>query len=244
MEEACIIELNLIPTLELRAFLQAAFIAKLTIAFKLKDSKEQYVILTEDFQNLLPEARSWNLNELVSDGLCVGLNLYLSSPTSASLPMHLREVATVIIEALDEKPPIFAKATIDRKISEAMIEVDSRIKEAPLHEEVDLLTEAIFGIKPSRLELPPRRSLSVLEEFFKDEKVREEAYRLLSYLRDANSTFKALLELTNLSRDLAKRVIIKLLREKLIDQVGVGGVKMVALTDLGRLVLEEYECSR
>ncbi|RLF09944.1 MAG: hypothetical protein DRJ69_03805, partial [Thermoprotei archaeon] len=47
--------------------------------------------------------------------------------------------------------------------------------------------------------------------------------------------------LMSLPREEARRALIKMYRHGLIAQREVGGVKVVALTDLGRLVLEEYE---
>ena len=135
------------------------------------------------------------------------------------------------------------KVSTSRGKMEAKLSTYSWLEDDLTDCDVDLLVESRTGVKPRRVGAPRRRSLTTLEELFLKEEVRAEAYNILSYLRDNYSTFKGLFELMNLPKELARKTLIKLYRNKLIAQSEVGGVKVVTLTDLGRLVLEEYESS-
>ncbi len=243
LEEACIVELSYLPTSELRAFIQACFMAKLSITARLKGLMSQYTLLIEDAQHLFQETRGWKLEELISNMLDAGLNLHLSTPSAAALPSTLRGEGIIILEALEGGLAHLVKVSTSRGKMEAKLSTYSWLEDDLTDCDVDLLVESRTGVKPRRVGAPRRRSLTTLEELFLKEEVRAEAYNILSYLRDNYSTFKGLFELMNLPKELARKTLIKLYRNKLIAQSEVGGVKVVTLTDLGRLVLEEYESS-
>lgn len=224
-----VVELSYLPTSELKAFYQACLLAKLLIDLR-RGLLEDVVVAVEGFEPLSRHYPSC-FEDLLAPLMDLGAILILASPRPCP-------EATLTMAAASGEDLFVIKG-------ERPLEVKLSHHEWARREwsdlEIDKALEARLGAPLVKLSLPKRRRLTTLEELFVKDEVRQQVYEALAYLRDSYSSFKALFELMALPREEARRALIKMYRHGLIAQRDVGGVKAVVLTDLGRMVLEEYE---
>ncbi|MCX8204746.1 MAG: hypothetical protein N3H31_03760 [Candidatus Nezhaarchaeota archaeon] len=225
-----VVELSYLPTADLKCFYQACLLARLLIKAR-RSSLRDAVVAIEGFDELSKKC-PWCFEDLVSPLVDLGLYVILacSRPTpGATLTLTLRT------------PPQGHLTAVRVGGLEVELNHHSWAASAWSDLDVDKAVELRLGALMVRLKAARRRRLTTLEELFTNEGVRRQVYEALSYLRDSYSSFKALFELMALPREEARRALIKMYRHGLITQRDVGGVKVVALSDYGRLVLEEYE---
>ncbi len=228
-----IVELSHLPTAELRCLYEACLLAKLVVKARRGEVGEALIVVED--AHLLLEAQPWSFEDLLAPLMDLGARLVLSVPEASRL---LGCEATLTLEVEDEAGLAKIGGVKGREVR---IDYCSWALTSWSDLEVDKALESKVGAPVSKLSPPRRRRLTTLEELFVKDEVRQQVYEVLSYLRDSYSTFKALFELMALPREEARRALIKMYRHGLIAQREVGGVKVVTLTDLGRLVLEEYE---
>jgi hypothetical protein len=226
-----VVELSYLPTAELRCFYQACLLAKLVVEAR-RSKLGDAAILIEDCHVLL-RAQPWSFEDLLAPLIYEGLRLILAAPSVQAMAIP-EATLTLVAEGGGEA---LRAGGLEVKLDYPSWSL------APLSDaDLERLAEARMGAPIARLKPSRRLKLTTLEELFIKDEVRQKVREALSYLRDSYSTFKALLELMSpLGREEARRALIRMYRHGLIAQREVNGVKVVALTDLGRLVLEEYE---
>ncbi|MEM4700329.1 MAG: hypothetical protein QXT74_05205 [Candidatus Nezhaarchaeales archaeon] len=225
-----VVELSYLPTAELRCFYLACLLAKLVVSAR--RGRLGGCVVSVEWPSELRRRWPWCFEDLVSPLVDAGLYVVLACP---------RPVPGAALTVTLRAGPHWPHITGEVGGLEVKLDYYSWAASAWGDEDVDKALESRLGAPPIKLRASRRRRLTTLEELFTNEEVRRQVYEVLSYLRDSYSSFKALFELMSLPREEARRALIKMYRQGLITQRDVGGAKVVALTDFGRLVLEEYE---
>lgn len=249
LDGVTILDFSLIEPSRLRALAKTLTLIKLL--FNGANNTVKLRVLVEDYHEL---ASSYTVTRstpslavcLINSLLSRGVSCHLNAPSEALMPVELlAEAGLKVVQQKPEEGGGFEPLAVVN----TRLQTPTQVVFTPLppfrrltDSDVKALMEA-RGYQVSELQPPRRRTATTLELLFPQEEVRGEAVKLLSYLRDNYSTFTGLFELLGLPRGLTRSLLLKLYRGKYICQVERQGVKLVSLTDAGRLLLEEYEAS-
>ncbi|MEM3150872.1 MAG: hypothetical protein QXT49_07810 [Candidatus Nezhaarchaeales archaeon] len=245
LEGVTILDFSFIEPGRLKALAKTLTLIKLLSSWVNESVKLR--VLVEDYHELglgyVATRNTFSLAVcLINSLLSRSIDCHLNAPSKALIPIEL--LAEADLKAVQPKPEGSLLAMVETRLqapTQIVFTPPPSLKRLT-DSDVKALMEA-RGYEVSELQPPRRRIATTLELLFPQEEVRSEAVKLLSYLRDNYSTFTGLFELSSLQRNLTRSLLLKLYRGKYIEQVERQGVKLVTLTDAGRLLLEEYEAS-